>query len=382
MTVDSIPDLKTGRLMQLAVLLMLAAPGARLLFGLATNRAPIKPATTLLWEAAYVAFLLTFVLASRLRRPAFRWAAVGGQGGLVLVMVYLVCNGFEGALQLVVASQLPASLRLSRVAIFCLVQALALAIVVDVHWSLESATAIAVAWLWAQIGLILLLRAVARESALRLELAGRLGELRSTQQLLAAASASAERVRIARDLHDRVGHQLTALALNLEVAAHSVGLDVADKIRTARRAARALLADVREVVTTLRTDEGVDAAAAIRSLIEAVPAPTVHLQLKGDLRFREPARAEVLVRCVQEVVTNAMRHSDATHLWVVVSEDANGVSVRAWDDGRGVESVRFGAGLSGMQERLDQVGGTMAVESRVGSGFSLTLRVPEGAVRA
>jgi signal transduction histidine kinase len=201
-------------------------------------------------------------------------------------------------------------------------------------------------------------------------------ELRATQALLAENTRIAERVRIARELHDLVGHHLTALTLNLEVATHLVEGKALEHVQQAHLLARLLLADVREVVSEMREDDKVDLAAALRTLVEGVPEPSVHLDLPAELGMTDPLRAQVLLRCAQEMITNSVRHAQARNFWLQLRLDENGVALTARDDGKGVEAVKSGNGLNGMAERLRQLGGELTVESSPGAGFSLQAWVP------
>jgi hypothetical protein len=90
-------------------------------------------------------------------------------------------------------------------------------------------------------------------------------ELRATRTLLTESSRIAERVRISRDLHDLVGHHLTALSLNLEVASHLVSGTAQDHVRQAQSVAKLLLSDVREVVSQLRENDNIDLTEALKT---------------------------------------------------------------------------------------------------------------------
>ena len=90
----------------------------------------------------------------------------------------------------------------------------------------------------------------------------------------------------------------------------------------------------------------------------------------------EPKRAQVLLRCAQEMITNSVRHAAAKNLWIEVRADAEGLSLSARDDGRGVSEVEAGNGLRGMSERLKQLGGKLEIESRPGAGFALHAWMP------
>lgn len=201
-------------------------------------------------------------------------------------------------------------------------------------------------------------------------------ELRATQALLADNTRIAERVRIARELHDLVGHHLTALTLNLEVATHLVDGKALEHVQQARSLAKLLLADVREVVSEMRLDDKVDLAAALRTLVSGTPEPRIHLDLPSELALTDPPRAQVLLRCAQEMITNSVRHARADNLWISLRQDATGLALTARDDGRGVSEVEAGNGLKGMAERLRQLGGELQIETGSGAGFALRAWVP------
>jgi signal transduction histidine kinase len=215
-----------------------------------------------------------------------------------------------------------------------------------------------------------------RQHAARDELRKVNSELQATQALLAENTRIAERVRIARELHDLVGHHLTALTLNLEVATHLAQGKALEHVQQAHSLAKLLLADVREVVSDMREDDKVDLAAALRTLVEGVPEPRIHLDLPDELAMTDPLRAQVLLRCAQEMITNSVRHAQARNLWLRLLLDEDGVAMTARDDGRGVDRIEAGNGLNGMAERLRQLGGELKIESSPGAGFSLQAWVP------
>jgi len=217
---------------------------------------------------------------------------------------------------------------------------------------------------------------VLRQNAARDELRRVNSELQATQTLLAENTRIAERVRIARELHDLVGHHLTALTLNLEVVTHLVDGKVLEHVQQAHSLARLLLADVREVVSDMRRDDLVDLAEALHTLIGGVPKPRIHLDLPSEQVKTEPERALVLLRCVQEMITNSVRHAQAGNLWIRLSMTRDGLAMSARDDGIGADKVAVGNGLSGMAERLKQLGGKLEIESEPGAGFALHAWLP------
>jgi signal transduction histidine kinase len=208
------------------------------------------------------------------------------------------------------------------------------------------------------------------------ELARVNAELRATQELLADSSRMAERLQISRDLHDTLGHHLTVLNVNLEIARQTVEGRAAEPVQEAQAVTRLLLSDVREVVSSLREDRPVDLRRALETLAAGTPEPTVHLSFPEQLEIRDPSLANALFRCAQEAITNAVRHARARNLWIELEKEDEGIALRARDDGRGAAVVRAGNGLQGMRERLEEIGGRLEIESRPGQGFSLLAWTP------
>ena len=212
-----------------------------------------------------------------------------------------------------------------------------------------------------------------RETAARTELAATNVQLRTATALLAESSRAEERLRIARELHDLVGHQLTALVLELEVAIHRDGPQAREHVTRSRGLAKDLLSDVRIAVGELRT-RSPQLRAAIDSIVADLPRPRVHLQVDETVEVDEE-RTRTLIRCVQEIVTNTIRHAGADNLWIdIVRTDEGQVVLRTRDDGRGAPVLRLGHGLTGLRERVQQLGGSVSFASQ--RGFRVVAEMP------
>jgi signal transduction histidine kinase len=212
-----------------------------------------------------------------------------------------------------------------------------------------------------------------REETSRRELAVAHAELRAASALLEDSSRGAERLRIARDLHDVVGHQLTALALELEVASHHSSPPTSDHVGRARGIAKDLLADVRSAVGALRR-ERLEIRGTLEAIVTDLPEPTVHLDIDDEVEV-DDGSAITLVRCVQEIVTNTIRHADAENLWIDLrSEPDGGTVLTARDDGKGAKELRVGNGLRGLRERVEELGGE--VTFRGDRGFEVVAEMP------
>jgi signal transduction histidine kinase len=218
---------------------------------------------------------------------------------------------------------------------------------------------------------------VAKQQAQEREVQRRLNaELRATRALLAESSRMSERVRISRELHDLLGHHLTALSLNLEVASHLTEGRAQEHVRQSQTLAKLLLTDVREAVSEMREDGHIDLGGAVRTLIEGVPALDIRLDIAEPLNIEDPEHAHVLLRCTQEIITNAVRHAGASTLWLTIARDAGEARILARDDGRGADEPTHGNGLRGMRERLGACGGRVDIITGRGQGFALDIRLP------
>ena len=228
-----------------------------------------------------------------------------------------------------------------------------------------------------QLLLVFTAQALRREANTASALAQTNRELRAAQAIIANTVRDAERLRISRELHDAWGHELTALGLQLEIASHVTEPARAnDHVMQAKGLARALLAKVRDVVSDLREAERCDLRDALEALARSVPVPAIHLDISPDVQV-SPDQAHALIRCAQESVTNAVKHSEASNLWLRVSSDGEGVRLVARNDGKARPVVSSpGSGLLGMRERVESLGGRLAVRAESALGFTIDAWLP------
>ncbi|MEV0897029.1 sensor histidine kinase [Actinoplanes sp. NPDC049802] len=237
------------------------------------------------------------------------------------------------------------------------------------------------------IGLVLVVATAAvaaeqRRSRLRAERL--VAELTATQQRVAELSAASERNRLARDIHDSVGHHLTAISVQLAKAEAFRDRDqqVADRaVADARRAAGRALREVRESVGTLRA-EPFSLAAALFALVEGLHDADFRVVLDvGDAELDQGrAGSEALYRVAQEALTNARRHAGADLVRVVIRRGDDGAVLEVEDNGQGfAPDTAVGGGLSGMRERLAVLGGSVRVESSPGQGTRIVASLPAAA---
>ncbi|WP_165492235.1 sensor histidine kinase [Egibacter rhizosphaerae] len=354
-----------------------AAP--MLVWGFAAGTQPTVGPVWLWWTVygTFVLALAALMLPGPGQRPRGRNLAVGVLVTSAVLAVLLLDSGQGWTPILMVFSAAMAASTWSRPAAIAVVvvQSLALlagaTLVADVHgievaiyvgfYGVMQAFVVVAQWL------------EARQSATRAELAATNVELQATQALLEESVRGAERVRIARDLHDAVGHQLTALSLELEVASHRAQPPASEHVTRARRLATDLLTEVRDTVGQLRS-QPVELEAALAALCTDVQRPRIHLQVDEAIEVDE-ARLSALMRAAQEIVTNAIRHSEAENVWLRVSRHEDAIVLIGEDDGGGgADDISFGHGLTGLTERVHELGGRVSVEP--GKGFRVTAQVP------
>ncbi len=336
-----------------------------------------------IWLSGHLVFGLLLVLTFWFKpdHPSAREARrhrmlLVAQVGAALVAIGAVKGGLIMILLVVLAAQVPFSQGLRASILWSLAQT-AVAAPLALHGLspgrilVETGTQIGF-----QLFAVYASTTAVREREARAALTEANAELLSTRQLLADSSRLAERRRISRELHDLMGHHLTALVLQLEAAGHQAQGQQAERLVAARQVATELLSDVRQVVRVFRKENCVDLAGPLRTLAGAIPRLQIHLDLPPELAIDDPVRANAILRSVQEIVTNAARHSGAENLWVELRRIQGGIEIRARDDGRGARRLQLGAGLTGMRERLEELGGRLHLDNAPGQGFKVEVSLP------
>jgi len=205
-------------------------------------------------------------------------------------------------------------------------------------------------------------------------------------------AAIRERNRIAREIHDTLGHSLTILAVQLETATQyetrgDPGLR--EELREARRVASACLTDVRHSVEALRPDEASDGALQerLRRLAAEFAATSretaITLDLDEATHLLSSDLSMTLYRCAQEALTNIRKHARATKvlLYLSTSDEPEGqVELTVLDNGQGAtsedEERARGFGLRGMRERVELLGGTVRAGPEPGHGWRVAVLTP------
>lgn len=205
-------------------------------------------------------------------------------------------------------------------------------------------------------------------------------ELRRARAEIAELAASEERLRIARDLHDLLGHNLSLLALKSELAGRLIGTDparAAAEIRDIEAVSRSALREVREAVADYRRPSLTTELHAASELLEA--AGIAYFQT-GSAGALSPDLEATLAWSIREGVTNVVRHSDAKRCAIRLDHQDGQVSAEITDDGLGCQhrdGQVTGNGLRGLRERIGQLGGQLEAGTMAnGAGFRLCLILP------
>ncbi|HEY7394510.1 MAG TPA: histidine kinase [Gemmatimonadaceae bacterium] len=202
-------------------------------------------------------------------------------------------------------------------------------------------------------------------------------ELRAAREELAHRAADAERLRIARDLHDLLGHSLSLIALKSELAGRVLPTDptaAAREISDIERSARRALRQVRDAVAGYRQPTLYGELSAARELLAA---SGIRLSVRAATSALPPTADGLLAWTVREGVTNVIRHSRASSCSVSMQRSATSACVGIEDDGEGMgpSAIVEGSGLAGLRERCAALGASLETQ-RLARGFALSVDVP------
>lgn len=201
------------------------------------------------------------------------------------------------------------------------------------------------------------------------------------------AAQERERTRIARELHDEIGQNLTAMAMLLRRLADDAPEPIARRIGDARISMLATVDDVRRVARQLRPDllDDLGLAAALTTLCQRMEESTgmrIARELPREPPCLSPEVETVLYRVVQESLTNAARHSGASDVQLtMVVDSAGAIELSIADNGVGFPpEITSNGGIRGMRERALLIGGTLELTPADPGGARVTLQVPGGAM--
>jgi signal transduction histidine kinase len=195
-----------------------------------------------------------------------------------------------------------------------------------------------------------------------------------------------ERKRLAREIHDTLGHALTGIAAGVDACIAMIDINpqaTKKQLMVISKVVRQGIVDVRNSLNKLRPGalEQHGFKGAIENMIEeftSVSDLTISLDYRLDKVDFENTKEDILFRVIQESVTNAVRHGDATHIDISLYIEDNNLYLKIQDNGQGCEEIHYGFGLKQMKERLGMINGKVAYDGHHGFLTIVTIPLQEG----
>lgn len=195
-----------------------------------------------------------------------------------------------------------------------------------------------------------------------------------------------ERKRLAREIHDTLGHALTGIAAGVDACIAMIDINpeaTKKQLMVISKVVRQGIVDVRNSLNKLRPGalEQHGFKGAIENMIEeftSVSDLTISLDYRLDKVDFENTNEDILFRVIQESVTNAVRHGDATHIDISLYIEDNSLYLKIQDNGQGCEEIHYGFGLKQMKERLGMINGKVAYDGHHGFLTIVTIPLQEG----
>lgn len=216
------------------------------------------------------------------------------------------------------------------------------------------------------------------------QLENTLVKLRKTSEDLEEMTILQERNRIAREIHDTVGHTLTTVLLEMEAGERLIKIDpglAAEKIRLAKGQVRKGLNDIRQSVRTLQSGrEIMEFVPSLKLLIEDTKKHS-GIYIKDDIdelpKLTE-SQEKAIYRALQEGLTNGIRHGKSSAFVFRLKYENGIIKFLLQDNGEGSDKISKGFGLSAMEERVKELGGILNITSKSGEGCAINIAIPVG----
>lgn len=224
---------------------------------------------------------------------------------------------------------------------------------------------------------------VLRELLEAQKLKNKTGELKVAQGRLAEQSRRDERRKIRQDLHDKMGHELAAMNINLQLLEHKFpdkGADEKHTLVQAQEACQRLFSTLGNVVGELRKQTNAQFYEQLEQMIANVPSLTITLECDFALKIQDDVIADNLLCCIQEGITNILKHSRATRAWIIIKYDDHNLSVLLQDNGNTSTDIVAGNGIQGIKQRMGIIGGRAHTDILDTQGFEVSLTLPREAL--
>jgi len=193
-----------------------------------------------------------------------------------------------------------------------------------------------------------------------------------------------ERMRIARDLHDTLGHTLSLIILKSQLVEKITIKDpqrAQNEAREIYQTSRAALRQVRELVSDMRA---ITVTEELAETAEILKLANIKLEIEGDPRMEDVAllNQNIISLCIKEGVTNIVKHSQASNCRITITRTERRITVQIEDNGIGPAQqdqagIKYGNGLNGMSERLSLIEGSLSVSAGARQGTTMTITIPQ-----
>lgn len=214
------------------------------------------------------------------------------------------------------------------------------------------------------------------ERKLRYELESVKAKLLNSSKEIAHLTETYERNRIAREIHDNVGHRATGILIQLQAAYKLMGRNDEKSKEVLKKSIDALAETVtllRDTVYNIKPSEKLGLE-YIKNIVQNFSFCNVNFKFTGDFNTINPILIEIIGTNIKETLTNAAKYSSCTN--IIISIDINEMYIRLYtkDNGSGCKNIKEGLGLSGMRERIENIGGSMSISPD--DGFMMVCIIP------
>lgn len=384
------PSPRTSLYAQLAFASVVLATFSQIFFETQfINTAPWRVVVTFALGALHTALISSTQVLTRNRPPLWLYAYFALQTVIVCAMIWCSpVRGFFAIIALPLVGQAVfhlGALGIALVSLSCYATSIAIWVApYGLNGALRAAATYLPGYLFSLVFTLIsrqAIRARGRAEELSKELAAANDLLRAQAAQAEELATARERNRLAREIHDGVGHYLTTIRVQLDAATALLPMDTtraADSLAKANRLAAEALDDVRRSVSTLASDAPRPPLADSLRTLAADATPTPALTVSGTPRPLSPAAEHALYRAAQEGLTNVRKHSTATSAAVTLDfSAADRVRLSVVDNGRGGNaSTHCGYGLRGLRERIALLGGEVSAGPAREGGFRLEVEIP------
>ena len=294
---------------------------------------------------------------------------------IVIAIYFTVPLSFNSILMGIISGALPYFFSVKRALMIGTAASFPLFFVYQFYWG-DNFVILTAALFWTfNMFAIVMVNSTVKERLAREQAQASNRELISTQSLLKEASKQNERMRIARNIHDLLGHHLTALTINLQVASLKTEGEIKQNIEQCHQLAKLLLSDVREAVSDIRDRSHIDLRSTVYAMVAQVPSLNIDVDFSDSLTIDDIEIADAIMKCIQESITNTIKHGRGKQVSIAISQQAQNVKLFIQSDGKMPKILVLGNGLKGMTERINLLNGTINFDLDV-QRFTIDATIP------